>query len=202
MSERGARRARVRALPPTFTAARARDAGIGSRDLRHLADSGDVDELSRGVYRRSDAPESAYLDLLAVAARCPDGVVCLESALSLHDLIDDLPGEVHLAVARGHHAPHITYPVVDVHRFDDVTFEIGVEWFEAAPGEHVRVYSPARSVVDAMRLRHRVGDGLALHALRRYLRRTGQRGVPELLRLARSFRVEGPVRFAVEAVLA
>jgi predicted transcriptional regulator of viral defense system len=129
-------------------------------------------------------------------------VVCLESALALHELIDDIPSVVHLAVARGTHPPKIAYPAVVTHRFERATFELGVELFEAAPGEHVRVYGPARSVADAMRLRHLIGDTLALHALGQYLRRTGQAGVSELLDLARRLGVEGTTRSAVEAVLA
>ena len=95
----------------------------------------------------------------------------------------------------------IDYPPVTVSRFDAATFAAGVERFEAAPTEFVRVYGEARSVVDAMRLRHRFGESLALHALGTYLRRR-RNGVTELLDLARLLDVEGPVRTAVEAVLA
>jgi predicted transcriptional regulator of viral defense system len=150
----------------------------------------------------SDAPESAHLDLLAVASRVPGAIVCLESALAIHELVDDIPSAAHIAVARGRHVPKIEYPVVVVYRFDPVTFDLGVGTFEAAPGESVRVYGRARSVVDAMRLRHRIGADLAMHALGRYVRTTGQRGVAELLEFARRLNVEGPIRSAVEAVLA
>lgn len=56
-------------------------------------------------------------------------------------------------------------------RFDFETFELGLSSVEAAEGEQVRVYDPARTVVDLMRLRHRLGEPLAHGALRRYLRR-------------------------------
>lgn len=195
-------RGRLAQLPPTFSTRQARDAGVTARDLYRLRDQGVLWELSRGVFRAAEAAETAHLDLLAVAVRTPAGVVCLESALALHDLIDDIPFAVHLAIPRGARPPKIVYPRVVVHKFDKETLELGVAPFEAAPGEYVRVYEPARSVIDAMRLRHLVGDSLALHALGRYLRRTGQAGVPALLDLARMLGVVGPVRSAVEAVLA
>jgi predicted transcriptional regulator of viral defense system len=195
-------RQRLAPLPVTFTTAQARSAGIAPRDLYLMRDEGVLHELSRGVFRAADAPMSAHLDLIAVAARSPAAVVCLESALALHELIDDIPTSVHIAVPRDARRPNLGYPPVTVSRFDPATFDVGIELFEAAPGEHVRVYSAARSVVDAMRLRHRFGETLAYHALGRYLRTAGQAGVPELLDMARLLGVEGPLRTAVEAVLA
>ncbi|MFD5648693.1 hypothetical protein [Streptomyces sp. NPDC127039] len=49
--------------------------------MAHLVTEGEIDELSRGVYRRADAPERAHADLLAVCARAPRAVLCGESAL-------------------------------------------------------------------------------------------------------------------------
>jgi predicted transcriptional regulator of viral defense system len=189
-------------LRPTFTKAQAQAVGIAPYALYALRDAGSIVELSRGVYRDAAAPETIHLDLLAVALRAPAAVVCVESALALHQLIDDIPAEVSIAVPRGMRPPTITYPPVNVSRFDADTFHMGVERFEAAPGEFVPVYGPARSVVDVMRLRHLYGDSLALHALGRYLRASERRDITELMDLARALGVEGPVRTATEAVLA
>lgn len=193
---------RIRELPATFTAGQARRHGVAPRDLYRMRNDATIFEISRGVFRLADASEAAHLDLIAVAARAPGAIVCLESALTLHDLIDDIPNAVHIAIARGRHVPKIDYPPVVVYRFDAATFSLGTEPFEAAAGEHVGVYNAARSVVDAMRLRHRIGSSLALHALNQYLRRTGGNGARQLLDLARPLNVEGPIRAAIEAVLA
>jgi predicted transcriptional regulator of viral defense system len=82
---------RLPALPPTFTTAQARQAALSPRDLAELVATGAVYELSRGVYRLASAPQSAYLDLIAVTTRAPRAVICGESALALHELIDDVP---------------------------------------------------------------------------------------------------------------
>ncbi|MEU0160679.1 type IV toxin-antitoxin system AbiEi family antitoxin domain-containing protein [Streptomyces sp. NPDC006261] len=60
---------RLAGLSPTFTTAQARQALLSPRDLKHLVTEGEMDELSRGVYRRADAPETAHADLPAVCAR-------------------------------------------------------------------------------------------------------------------------------------
>ncbi len=193
---------RLSRLPPTFTARAASDALLSPRDLAVLRETGEIDELSRGVYRRADAEPTAHLDLLAVCTRAPHAVVCGESALSLHELIDDIPHEVHIAVPRGSHRPSISYPPTRVSQYAADTFGVAIEPFEAAPGETVSVYSAARAVVDAMRLGRAEGRSLALSALNRYLRRYGQQGVAELQHAARVLGGMSAIRPAIEAVLA
>lgn len=191
---------RLAALPATFTTGRAERAGLWRRDLYSLRDAGVVSEISRGVFRKADAPETAHLDLLAVAHRAPLAVVCLISALAVHELTDEIPAVVQVAVPRGTHRPRIVYPPTEVSEFDARTFDLGLEEREVAPGERVRIYGAARSVVDVMRMRRRIGDSVALRALRLLVeRRTGDPA--ELLGYARALDVEGPVRQAVEAVL-
>jgi hypothetical protein len=104
-----------------------------------------------------------------VALRAPAAVVCLVSAAALHDLTHELPLAVQIALPRGHGSPRITYPAVEVFHFDAATLDLGLGDVEAAPGARVRVYTAARTVVDLMRFRRRIGERLALGALRRYL---------------------------------
>jgi predicted transcriptional regulator of viral defense system len=156
-------------------------------------------ELSRGVYRLADTEMSPYLDLVAVCRRCPGGSICMNSALSFWDLTDEVPAEVYLAVPRGAHRTRISYPPVRVHVFAARTFELGRERVRLESGEEIHVYSPERSVVDAVRLRGRVGTGIAYEALRRYLRSPGA-SAGELLRLARRLRAEGPMADALEVL--
>lgn len=188
-------------LPPTFTAQEAVKVGIARSTLRRWATSdGPVTELSRGVYRRSDAPESAHLALLAITKRAPMGVICLVSALDVHGLTDEVPAAVQLALPRTANIPTIDYPPIEAFRFDVATFDVGRSTFEAAPNERIPIYDPPRSVVDAMRLRFSIGDDIALQALRRYL--TGPDSQPRrLIDYARQLGVEGPVTRAAEVVL-
>lgn len=191
---------RLSALPATFTTGRAERAGLWRRDLYLLRDAGVVSEISRGVFRKADAPETAHLDLLSVAHRAPLAVVCLLSALAVHELTDEIPAVVQVAVPRGTHRPRIVYPPTEVSEFDARTFDLGLQDCEVAPGERVRIYGAARSVVDVMRMRRRIGNPVALRALRLLVERRA--GDPaELLGYARALDVESPVRQAVEAVL-
>lgn len=187
------------ALPATFTTREALAAGAHSRDVYRWRDDGLIVELSRGVFRRSDAPAVAYPDLLAVSRRAPRAAVCLLSAAEVYELTDEIPRAVQIAVPRGARPPQIRYPPVQVFKFAAETFTLGMEQLDIADGEHVRITSPARTVVDLMRFRRSVGEPLALVALRRYLASPDGRPTT-LIALARSLGVLGPVRMAVDVL--
>jgi predicted transcriptional regulator of viral defense system len=191
----------VKSLPPTFTSEVALDQGISPRDLYAARDTGEIIELSRGVFRRADAPPASFPDLLAVAYRSPKAIVCLISAAVVHDLTDEIPVAVQIAVPSSNRPPRIAFPPTVVLRFGPSTFELGLTYVEAAPGEAVRIYDAERTVVDLMRLRHRVGEPTALVALRRYARRRDAKPA-ELLRTAAALRVYGPVLHALDVASA
>jgi hypothetical protein len=188
-------------LPPTFTTGEARASGIHSRDLYASRDSGVIIELSRGVFRHAGAPPPSYPDLLAVARRVPRAIVCLLSAAAVHDLTDEIPPSVQIAVPKASRPPRIVFPPTTVFRFNPETFEFGLSSVEAAPGEPVRVYNPTRTITDLMRLRHRIGEPVALTALNRYLRRRDARP-GELLRMASALDAYGPIKHAVDVASA
>jgi len=188
-------------LGNTFTTAEALSGGMHRRELYGLRDDGTVIELSRGVFRWANAPAPTFPDLLAVSRRVPIGVVCCVSAAAVYDLTDEIPIAVQFAVPRPHRPPRIDYPPSEVFRFAAERFELGLSSIEAAPGEAVRIYNRERTVADLMRLRKRLGEPLALSALRRYLRSRDARP-RDLLAVARELNILGPVRTAMDAVTA
>jgi hypothetical protein len=98
-------------------------------------------------FRRADAPAAAYPDLLAVSLRVPRAV-CLLSAAAAHDLTDEIPIAVQIAVPRRTWPPKLDHPSVEVFVWDPANFELGLDSVEVAPGERARIYSPARTAVD------------------------------------------------------
>jgi predicted transcriptional regulator of viral defense system len=192
---------KVEELPPSFTTAEVLEHGVSWSTLYRLRDRGEVVELSRGAWRRADAPPTPHEGLLAVALRAPHGAVCLLSALAFHQLTDEIPSRVDLAVPRGQHRPKIDYPPVEVYVFDADTFELGRAWVEVAPDERVPIYDEVRSTVDALRLRNQLGTDIAYGAARRLLARR-RRTAGELLDVARELRCAGPVGDTLEVLQA
>ena len=81
-------------LPATFTTETSRARGVNPRDLYAWRDGGQIIELSRGVFRRADAPPASYPDMIAVAHRAPRAIVCCVAAPAIHELTADL-GKLH-----------------------------------------------------------------------------------------------------------
>jgi hypothetical protein len=178
-------------LPVAFTASDAMLRGVPRQRLRGLLASGAIVRVDRGVYRRTDA-ELGDEDLQTIALRAPDATVCLLTALSHHDLTDQIPPQIDVALPRTRRQPVVDLPVA-WHRFDVATFHIGRETLHLGGSLSIGLYGPERCVIDAFRLRHRLGEEIAIEALRRWLRRRGATaGV--LLALAKAFpKAEGPL---------
>ncbi len=145
--------------------------GISRTTLHRLRRSGTLVGVVRGVLQLPEGGAGMQSDLAAVSARVPDGCICLNSALAFWDLTDEIPAEIHLAIPRGSTRPSITDLTVRVHQFDRATFELGRREATTDADEPFWIYSPERTVVDAMRLSRWVGRDVALQALRRYLSR-------------------------------
>jgi hypothetical protein len=190
---------RLRLLGPVFRAGEAVGAGVSWRDLYQARDAGLVLELSRGLYQLRDAAGLDQLDFVTVGARAPRAMVCLGSALAYWDLSDEIPGWVDLAVPSGTHRPRIDHPPTRVHVFGAATFELGRTEITVAPGAGFAITDPERTVVDAFRFRHRLGEGLAVGGLRRYLRRP-QPKPGRVLELAGALRVRTPVLDALRVL--
>ena len=73
--------------------------GIHRRTLYGLWEDGSMIQLTRGLYQLADVdrPRDAYLAEISIKA--PKAVICLRSALMLHDLSNHAPAVVWLAVA-------------------------------------------------------------------------------------------------------
>ncbi len=185
-------------LPAIFTTSEANELGVSGRRLRILREQGQIEPLGRGLYLRAGTPGDP--DLIEVAMRAPGATLCLTSALARHDLTDQIPGSIHVALRRTQRAPATQAPVT-WHRFAEETFEIGREEIEVAEGLRLGLYGPERTIVDTFRLAHLEGSEVAVEALRRWLRRRGNHP-SDLLELAQHFpRSMKSLRSALEILL-
>src|SRR5690606_40485141 len=69
-------------------------AGIHPRTLYQLRDFGELELLSRGVYRLIDQDQMSDPDLVIVAKRVPQSVICLVSALAYHERSEEHTSEL------------------------------------------------------------------------------------------------------------
>lgn len=132
--------------------------------LGELVSEGLLYRSGRGLYGLSSRQVSEHRSLAEVAARVPNGVVCLLSALSFHEITTQNPPSVWIAVDRKARHPTVDYPPIEVVRFSGLGLVIGVE-SHLIEGVTVKVTSVSRTVVDCFKYRNKLGLDIALEAL-------------------------------------
>ena len=152
-------------------------AGITGATISRMREKGLVLQLGRGLYQLPDALVDADHSLAEAAKRVPKGVVCLVSALAFHGLTDAIPARVWMAIGPKDRRPRIESPLLQIVRFGGNALRIGIQEhaIEQIP---VRIYNPAKTVVDLFRYRQSAGRryqkspglNLALEGLREALR--------------------------------
>jgi hypothetical protein len=186
-------------LDDTFSYREARETGLSDARIYGLRDTGAIIALGGGVYRWSDAPP-ADLDLVEVAERVSRATLCLETALARHELIDSIPAAIDIAIPRGKTRPALKAPC-RLHQFDPQTFDLGRETLDVDARTPLGIYSPERSLIDIVRIRHLQGSDIAWEALRRWLRQPGARPA-QLIQTAKHFAgTEQAIRKALEILL-
>ena len=160
--------------------------------LTRLIAAGLLDRVGRGLYRLPGHPISEHEGLMVVATKAPQAVFCLLTALQFHGLTTQLPRQVWIAMPRGSHSPRIDYPPIRMVQMAGRAHLSGVE-------EHlcnevkVRIYSPAKTVVDCFKHRNKIGLDVALEALKDAWR-TRKASADDLWRYAQDCRVATVMR--------
>ena len=143
---------------------------IDTRGLQRLMDDGVVEQVSRGLYRLTEAEPTVNYTLASVCARVPGAVVCLLSALKVYGIGTHVPAEVWIAIPNKARVPRIATARVRVVRFSGAAWNVGVveTAFEGVP---THITTPARTLVDCFRYERLIGREAAREALRDALER-------------------------------
>lgn len=138
--------------------------GIPRAYLSRLCGKGMLERLSRGIYAVSDAGITENYSLVQACKRVPKGIVCLISALRFFELTTQSPSEIWMAIDRKGRLPKSEGLPFHFVRFSGDALLNGVE-LHMIEGVEVKVYSPAKTVVDCFKYRNKIGLDVALEAL-------------------------------------
>lgn len=163
---------------PIVTTAALKAAGFHPQEIARLVQQGELELAQRGVYAINALGGLAFSHLgrvFEVQQRFPKAVLCLVSAASYHRLVTTEPLNVELALHRertGHRPKAVG---VEFSWMTDKVFQFGQQ-LDQTYGTPVNVYSPAKTVADLCRRRHKIGMNLYLEALKSYLKHGGPHG--------------------------
>jgi predicted transcriptional regulator of viral defense system len=185
-----------------------RQAGVTAATVSRLHKNGQIVQLGRGLYQLPDAPLDVNNALAQAAKRVPKGIVCLTSALAYHELTDNIPSRVWMAIGPKDWRPRVDSPAIQFVRFGPKVLDKGVEE-HIIEGVSVRIYNPAKTVADLFRYRRSAGKryqkspglNLAIEGLREALRQ--RKATPsEIARYANEGGVWKTVQPYLEAITA
>jgi predicted transcriptional regulator of viral defense system len=180
---------------------RPRDLGplaVSFSELQRLVADGRIEKVGRGLYRLTEAEPNQFETIAMVSSAVPNGIVCLLSALRIHDIGTQSPREIWIALDRKARKPASFATAVRIVRFSGPMLTHGVER-RSMLGVPVRMTSPARTVVDCFRYRHKLGLDVALEALRDAIRRQIAT-VDEIVRAAEACRARTVIKAYLEAL--
>lgn len=173
-------------------------AGASRVTLTRLTISGQLEKVSRGLYRLPQTLMSGDESLAVVAIKVPQAVFCLLTALQFHGLTTQLPRQVWLAMPSGSHVPKIDYPPLKMVQFTGKAYSEGIETHERDRVQ-LRVYGVAKTVADCFKHRNKIGLDVALEALKD-ARAKNKASADDLWRFAKICRVANVMRPYLEAV--
>ena len=144
--------------------------GVTASTVSRLETEGSIVRLARGLYQRPDAAIDAHHTLAEAAKLVPKGVICLTSALAYHELTDQIPAKVWVAIGPKDWRPKFLYPPVRFARFPSNHLQAGVER-HIIDGVDVPIFGIAKTIADLFRYRRIIGINIALEGLREVLRK-------------------------------
>lgn len=174
--------------------------GATSVTVSRMEQDGELIRLSRGLYQMADAPLDTNHALAEAAKRVPKGVMCLVSALAFHELTDQLPRKVWVAIGQRDWKPVVDRPLLRVVRFSDKLLSDGVE-SHSIEGVDVRIFDIPKTIADCFRHRSAVGLPVAIEGLQEALRQ--RKATPsEIVQSAARGGVASVIRPYLEALTA
>lgn len=182
---------------------RARDLkarGIPTIALTRLVAAGKIERVARGLYSQPSRAISAHRSLAEACLRVPRGVICLLSALRVHEIGTQAPFEVWMAIPQRMVAPRLDQPALRVIRMSGTALTEGIETI-AVDGVRVPVFNPAKTVSDCFKYRNKIGLDVALEALHEGWRQK-RFTMDELSRYATINRVANVMRPYLESLTA
>lgn len=144
--------------------------GFHTRVIAKALNDNIIEKVKPGLYKLVDYEwdeDSSFVDITEVSSKA---VICLNSALHYYNLSTINPNFVHVAVPNNTARFSLDYPPVKLFYFSDTIYPPEIIEIKGANGSF-KIYSIEKTICDAFRYRKRIGEDLALEALKNYMRR-------------------------------
>ena len=166
--------------------------------LTRLVAAGKLERVARGVYSLPGRRLSEHRSLAEASLLAPQGVICLLSALRVHEIGTQAPFEVWMAIPQNAPAPRVGQPQLRIVRMSGASLAEGIET-RRIDGIKVPIFSAEKTVADCFKFRNKIGTDVALEALRE-CRRLKKASMDELWAASKVCRVANVMRPYLESL--
>ncbi|MFI3244471.1 MAG: type IV toxin-antitoxin system AbiEi family antitoxin domain-containing protein [Akkermansia sp.] len=191
--------AKIALFDGPFKAADVKTYGLNSSHLAYYCKIGKIERLSRGIYTNADVSDLAHHHLKQLIMKKTNFVLCLFSALRIHQLTTQSPTSLWIAIGNKARLPQIDPWKLDCIRVTGNAFTYGIEE-HCIDSMTVPVYSAAKTVADCFKFRNKIGIDVAIEALKDGYSKQAF-SIDELMQAARINRVTKVITPYVETLI-
>lgn len=170
--------------------------------IRELVEQGRIVRIKRGLYRlpAEELPQDETFthDYFDAVIAVPNGVFCLKTALYYYGLTTYNPTEFDMAILPTNRNAKVLTTAVRFYRFQEPFFSNHIINIKTSLFP-VKIYDKERTVSDAIRMRHIIGEDMAMEGLNTYLKQH-KKDINKLLAMAKFCKVKHIVEPAVKAM--
>jgi len=148
-----------------FSIADAKAVGLSAQMLAYYCKCGKINRICRGVYTPHETDVNPFPEIEQLVKKGSEFVVCLLSALQIHEFTTQLPNSLWIAIPQGARLPKANISRLSCIRLTSDSYNYGIEKINLY-GAAVKIYSAAKTVADCFKFRNKIGFDVALESLK------------------------------------
>ena len=165
--------------------------------LSILEQNGEIERVSRGVYRATNSIED---EMFSFQSRYKSLIYSHETALYLNDLTDRTPLSYSISIPVGYHSISLNKGGHKIFYVNRELFALGVILMKSPHGNEIRATNLERTICDVLRSRKQMDVQFVNEALKKYVIHKN-RNIDQLYNYAKQFRIQRIVRTYIEILL-
>ncbi|PKN97694.1 MAG: abortive phage infection protein [Chloroflexi bacterium HGW-Chloroflexi-5] len=165
--------------------------------LSILEHNGEIERVSRGVYRLVDSIDD---EMFNFQVRYKSSIYSHETALYLNDLTDRTPLSYSISVPVGYHSISLNEGGHKIFYVNRELFALGFNLMKSPHGNEIKTTNLERTICDVLRSRNKIDVQFVNEALKRYVVHK-DRNIDQFYDYAKQFRIQRIVREYIEVLL-
>ena len=174
-------------------------AGLYRVKIAQAVNAGFLEKVGRGLYQRPESAISQNHSIVLAAKKSPKAVMCLLTALRLHNLGTQMPHEVWLSLPKSNWTPNYEHIPVRIVWMSGKALYWGIETHNIE-GVQVKIYSAAKTIADCFKFRNQIGLDVVIEALKQ-VREEKRCSIEQIMEAARVCRVGKVITPYLEAMV-